>query len=595
MNFDDHYVEQLRNSVSIVDFINRYLPLKKSGKDHGALCPFHSEKTPSFWVSEEKQIYKCFGCGEGGDVFSFVMKMENMSFPEAVRFLAESAGVPLPRSAGGGDSKEIRRKQRLLKLADWVSRLFQEALKSQGGTNAASRYLRQREIAPETISRFGMGYAPQGNWLLQQLRAQGFSNQEAVACGLAKENERGVYSYFRDRVIFPIRDVTGRTIAFGGRILGEGKPKYLNSPDSALYNKSRHLYGLDVARDAIRREEEVILVEGYFDCVVPHQFGFENVVASLGTSLTDEQAKVLARYASRVVLNYDPDFAGAKAALRSIEMLMGEGLQVKVIGLPEGSDPDTFIRRRGKEAYSKMVEEAEPFLDYLLRHLSGQHEAPESPRGKQEIVTQVLPYLLLVSDKIERAEHLSRLAQRLRIEERLVWSELRQYSGRRKGDGAPPREPALSIDLATRSEKILLAAALNPDWRPAVLKSVDRGLFKGLDTEPVFSLIMDLNEKNVEPDITRLRSKLEAGPLLDLAERMAFGGDLPLNEDIVKGSVLALRIRQNRRCQQELQARLRDSEMSLQEQVEALKQKAALIAEGRELMRRSRQMAEHAQ
>ncbi|HSR52044.1 MAG TPA: DNA primase [Acidobacteriota bacterium] len=592
MGFDDQFVEQVRNSISIVDFINRYLPLKKSGKDHGALCPFHSEKTPSFWVSEDKQIFKCFGCGEGGDVFSFVMKMENMPFPEAVRFIAESAGIPVPRSAGGqGDSKELRRKQRLVKLAAQVSRLFHQALKSQGGENTASRYLRRREISPDTVSKFEVGYAPPGNWLLQQLRSQGFSNQEAVACGLAKENERGVYSYFRDRVIFPIRDINGRTIAFGGRILGEGKPKYLNSPESPLYNKSRHLYGLDVARDAIRSKGEAILVEGYFDCVVPHQFGFDNVVASLGTSLTEEQVKVLRRYASRVVLNYDPDLAGAKAALRSIELLMGAGLQVAVIQLPDGSDPDTFIREQGREVYEQRIHDAQPFLDYLLGQLSQQQEAPDSPRGKQEIVTQVLPYLMLVADKIERAEHLSRLAQRLRIDERLIWNELRQYSGRRKGDSAPHRPSVQRTDLATRSEKILLAAVLQEEWRVLTLELVDRDLFRNLETEPVFRLVLDLHEQGREPDLSRLRSLLGESPLLDLSERMAFGGDLPVNEDTVRGSVLALRIRQNQRLQKELQARLRNNELDPQQQMEVLQRRKSLIEESRDLMRRSREMA----
>ena len=311
MKFDDRIVEQIRNSINIVDLIGGYLPLKKQGQNHTALCPFHAEKTPSFNVSDSKQIFKCFGCGAGGDSFKFIMLMENRTFPEAVKFLAERSGIAV-RQPDGSRSPRTHRTQRLRQAMELAGRLYRRFLERSG---AARNYLQNRQINAETTDRFQIGFAPGGGQLVAELRQEGFTNQELMACGLVKEGRGGrSYEYLRRRVIFPIRDLQGRIVAFGGRVMGDGVPKYLNSPDSELYKKGANLFALDLSRPEIRRSGFAILVEGYFDCVMPHQFGFRNVIASLGTSLTTDQAKLLRHYTRKVVINYDPDTAGANAA-----------------------------------------------------------------------------------------------------------------------------------------------------------------------------------------------------------------------------------------------------------------------------------------
>ena len=580
MAFDDSFVEQVRNSVSVVDFVSRYVPLKKSGREYGALCPFHSEKTPSFWVNEEKQIFKCFGCGVGGDVFAFVMQMESLSFPEAIRFVAESCAIPLPAS-GRVAQKEIDEKNRLFKLMKLAGRLFQEALKAEGGQQAR-QYLEARQIDSGTIQAFQMGYAPPGNVLLRRLLQEGYSRQDALACGLAKQNDRGeVYSNFRSRIMFPIRDLTGRVIAFGGRILGDGRPKYLNSPETKLYVKSRHLFGMDVARDEIRRLDQAILVEGYFDCVVPYQFGVKNVVASLGTSLTTGHVSLLARFSRNAIINYDPDLAGAKATMRSIDLLLEEGFQIRVMQLPGGQDPDTFVRENGVEAYRQKIEQAPQFFEYILEKQLQEVEDAFSPRGKREIVAQILPYLQKMADNVERAEWLNRVAVRLRVDEKLLWSELRKMPRRRgkpQASGAPDEERDPVEDSPIELwEKVLLAAVLEPELCRLVLESAEGELFAGLETESVFRTVFELRRQGLEPSVHKLRSESANQQVRDLVERMAFGEvGLQVDEDHVRGSIEKLRREQNRRRRIELKSRLAEPGLDFKEQMELMAQLEAL-------------------
>jgi len=579
MAFDDSFLEQVRNSVSIVDFVSRYVPLKKSGREYGALCPFHSEKTPSFWVNEEKQIFKCFGCGVGGDVFAFVMQMESLDFPEAIRFVAESSGIPLPASSRTA-RKEYDEKNRLFKLMELAGRLFQEALRAEGGQHAR-QYLAERKIDSATIQAFHMGYAPPGNVVLQRMLSQGYTQQDALVCGLAKQSDRGgVYSNFRSRIIFPIRDLTGRIVAFGGRILGDGRPKYLNSPETKLYVKSRHLFGMDVARDEIRRQDEAILVEGYFDCVVPHQFGVKNVVASLGTSLTSGHVSLLARFSRNVVINFDPDLAGAKATLRSIDLLLEEGLQIRVVQLPGGQDPDTFVRENGVDAYRSMIKQAPPFMEYLLEKQIEEADDAFSPAGKREVVTQILPYLRKMADNVERAEWLNRVAVRLRVDQDLLWSELRKMPRRKSSPAAEAAEQERvsgEESLVTRSEKVLLAAVLDQDLCSLVTEGADGELFKGLQTESLFRMVFELSNQGLKPSVHRLRSESATGQVRDLVERMAFGEvEVALDEDHVRGSIESLRREQNRRRRIELKSRLAEPGLGFEEQMELMAQLQSL-------------------
>ena len=554
MKFDPSFLEQVRSSADILGVVSQYVNLKKGGQHHIGLCPFHSEKTPSFKVSTSLQIFKCFGCGEGGDVFRFVSLLEGLSFPDSVEYLAQRAGIPLPHVAGRQKDQSENR-QRLLDLMRLAQEHFRLLLQE---TPAARDYLVSRQIDEETIAKFGIGFAPVGNRLRKLLQERGLSERHALRCGLITENEQGDrYDRFRSRVMFPIRDLSGNVIAFGGRILGQAQPKYLNSPETPLYNKSSNLYALDLTREEIRRKDFALLVEGYFDCIVPYQFGFRNVVASLGTALTDLQVKTLARYTRNVVLNYDPDGAGVTAAVRSIETFFKHGLRVNIVQLPKGTDPDTFLRREGADAYGQKLRGSVSSIDFLLAQSMAAQRDPYSPRGKQQVLDQVLPKLILMPNRIERSEHAARIAHRLRIDEELVRLELRRLKNPRR-QGATHKvsrrwqQPELLL-----AEEILLAAAIGPDSAKWVKPYLTEDLIKGLRSRDIFATIMESWELQQEISILKLRKLLDGATEIQLLDTLHFRtSELPLSQETVKNSVLALRRKQLDRKSVEIQQEL---------------------------------------
>ncbi len=549
MKFDERIVEQIRNSINIVDLIAGYLPLKKQGQNHSALCPFHAEKTPSFLVSDSKQIFKCFGCGAGGDIFQFIMLMENRSFPEAVKFLAERSGI-MVRQTGESQSPRTQRTQRLRQAMELAGRLYLEFLERSA---AARNYLQNRQISRETTDRFQIGYAPGGGQLVAALHREGFTEQELMACGLVKEG-RGGHSYeqLRRRVVFPIRDLQGRIVAFGGRIMGDGMPKYLNSPDTDLYKKRANLYALDLSRPEIRRRGFAILVEGYFDCVMPHQFGFGNVIASLGTSLTTDQAKLLRHYTRRVVINYDPDQAGANATLRSADIFVREGFDVSIAQIPGGQDPDSFLRDHGAEAYGEVLRSSVPFLSFLLSWQIQQQRDPHSPGGKREIVEQVVPHLAAIANRIERAEAVSRTAARLRLDENLILAEIR-YARKPQSRQLPATVSARPATV-TRAEKTLVLAALDPAYQHRVFSEVEPDWFGNLESGKIFEALFDLNRQQRGPTAVAASERLDQDNR-DLLENLALA-DESLSEEIVVECIRALRRKhfenQSRRVQEQI-------------------------------------------
>ncbi|MDA2937797.1 DNA primase [Acidobacteria bacterium AH-259-A15] len=556
MRFDDAFIDQVRNSISIVDLVSGYVRLKKKGKDYAALCPVHHEKTPSFLVSETKRIFKCFGCGVGGDVFKFIMLMENLTFPESVEHLAERHGIPIPRSSKKAEVKSEHR-QRLLGIMEIATQFFCRCLSSN---DEALAYLRDRQISAETLKQFSIGYAPSGQRLLDELRKQGFTVEEALTCGLVKEGDSGrYYDKFRNRIMFPIRDLSGRSIAFGGRILREGLPKYLNSPETTLYRKGNNLFPLEVTRDEIRRRDFAILVEGYFDCVVPFQFKIRNLAASLGTSLTENQVRVLGRYTRNVVINYDPDSAGTAAAMRSIDLFLEQGFRVNVLQLPSGEDPDTFVRREGGAAYWEKVKASQPYLDFALCEFIDEQKDPFSPKGKQEIVSQILPYLVKIPNKVERAEYLTRIASRLQLDENLIMLEMRRMP-QRKG-GAPQLKLSPLVDRVTPAENTLLTAILDEDWAAIAYERLEPELFEGLRTEQIFQKVFQLKEENRELTAVRLRELVTDDADRDLIEGMALRSrEFPLSEEMVRSSVQALRRKQYERLSRQVQEEIKKEE-----------------------------------
>jgi len=423
-------IDEIRQKTDIVAVISEDVVLKKTGKNYSGLCPFHSERTPSFSVSPDKQIFYCFGCGAGGDVFSFLMKHRGLSFPEAVKLLAERSGVYLPEAADSAEEKARQKVTALLHAVNDLARqYFIHNLTETKQGAAALAYLRRRGVTEKSIATFQLGWSlPIWDGLLQAAREKGHPPELLVQAGLALVSQRGkgYYDRFRGRLMFPIFDVTGRVIGFGGRVLDDSTPKYLNSPETPLFEKGKNLYALQLARAEIRRKNQAIIVEGYMDVIAAHQNGAENTVASLGTALTADQGRLLHRYGQDIVIAYDADTAGAKATVRGMELLTEIGCRVRVAELPAGDDPDTFIRRNGKDAFSRFVDRALSLTDYRLKLLfTGNNHS--SIEGRANIIKQAAPIISALASSSEQEMYIRALAKRLSVTEEALRADIRRY------------------------------------------------------------------------------------------------------------------------------------------------------------------------
>src|SRR5688500_2319817 len=407
MRYPQIFIDDLKRQADIVRVVQDYVVLKKKGANWMACCPFHKEKTPSFSVSPAKEIFYCFGCHKGGSVFNFVMEIERVAFPDAIRIVAEKSGVPLPKLVD--DSRfEARRQEvdEVIELNKWALDWWEQQLEIAEDAGVGRAYLTQREISDETRKTFRLGYAPD-SWdaLSSHLRQKGASQLQIERSGLVvKKEDGGSYDRFRGRLIVPVMDIQGRPIAFGGRTLKGEDAKYINSPETVAYVKGRNLFGLNLTRDEIRRQGFAILVEGFLDLIVPYQFGVRNVVASLGTALTPEQVKLLSRFARKVVVNYDGDRAGVQAAKKSIEILLAEDLEVKVLVLPDNADPDEFIRKFGVSEYQRQRAQAQPHIQFVIDSALRDRNL-HRPAEKAEAVEEVLPYIRAVSSRIQKREY----------------------------------------------------------------------------------------------------------------------------------------------------------------------------------------------
>ncbi len=402
--YSETKLEEIRQANDIVDVIGSFVKLKRVGSSYTGLCPFHSEKTPSFSVSPSRQMYKCFGCGAAGNVITFIMEYENDSFPEAVQYLADRAGISLPKQEmGEGQKEQESLRATLLTINTKAARYYYAMLKSPDG-KTGYEYLRGRGLSDGTIVRFGLGYAGQG-WdrLYRYLRGQGYADTILKETGLFKITEKGVYDKFRNRVMFPIMDANSHVIGFGGRVMGDAKPKYLNSPETELFDKSRNLFGLNYAKKGKR--DAFILCEGYMDVIALHQAGFTNAVASLGTAFTEQQANVIRRYTKEVLLTYDSDDAGQKAALRAIPILRDAGLHGKVVDMEPYKDPDEFIKSIGAEEYKKRLAKAQNgfLFEISMARASCDFSDPEQ---KTAFIHDTAKRLLVFEDKVQRDSYL---------------------------------------------------------------------------------------------------------------------------------------------------------------------------------------------
>jgi DNA primase len=452
-------INQIRDRTDIVEVVGQHVSLTRTGQNLKGLCPFHQEKSPSFTVSPSRQIFHCFGCGVGGNVFTFLTRITGASFPETVRELGRKVGIEVEEAtsqAGPQAVQAVRIEQLNKAAADW----FRQNLSDDQLGAEAREYLSSRGMLPSTIERFGIGVAP-NEWdgLIKSLGKQGFMQNDLASAGLiiARENGSGFYDRFRARVMFTITDLRKRVVGFGGRVLGEGTPKYLNSPDTALFRKGQTLFALDVAREAVTRTRTVIVVEGYFDAIALHQAGLIHTVATLGTALTLEHIQVLRRFASNVILLFDPDAAGVRAALRSLDLFVNSGLGVKVVSLPVGEDPDTYVRKEGAEAFDRLEERAPSLLDFALEHSLKTAEA-STIEGRIRSVDEILRILQKSEHPIEREERIRLVAERLGInQQRLIerYPLLIQKEGQRATGRMPEAQTVLPAKGAPEERDLL--------------------------------------------------------------------------------------------------------------------------------------------
>src|SRR5579862_8102828 len=485
--------DRVKQQADIVRVIGEYVRLKKGGQNFVGLCPFHSEKTPSFAVHPVKQIYHCFGCGAGGDVFKFVMEMDRCDFMEAVRAVAEKCGIalPHPRERSPEERREQQQRTALVEMHREAAAFFAKQLEGTLEGKAARAYLEDRGLDAETIARFGLGYAPSGGDVLARHLKSRYAEKLVESSGLvAREPSGRVYDRFRRRIMFPIANESGKVIAFGGRALGDDLPKYLNSPETPIYSKSGVLYHLDRAKEGMRQADAVVLVEGYMDTIAVARAGIANVVASCGTSLTESQVKLISRFTRRVIVNYDPDTAGQAATERSLGILLEQNCDVRVLALPGGKDPDSFVRSEGAAAYRKLLEAAPPYLDYLI----GRAKRPGLATAEEKLraVNFLLPFVQRIPDALLRSEWASRIAQQLRVEEPVLREALRKAASERRSE--VKTLPALLTRTSKDAERRLVQMLMESDEiRVRLAEEIRAGeLFRGLETERILTALQEV-------------------------------------------------------------------------------------------------------
>jgi len=497
----DDKISEIKNSSDIVEVISESVILKKAGRNHVGLCPFHTEKTPSFTVNSQKQIYHCFGCGSGGNIFSFMMKLHGMTFPESVKMLADRVGVMIETRKLSPDQKRVlEERERLLDLNEKILDHYRKGLNHEPSGKPAREYLQKRKISGQMQSDFALGFVPD-KWdtLVSFYRKLGVSKRVAEKSGLVLEKNGHYYDRFRNRIIFPIFDVTSRVIGFGGRVMDDSLPKYMNSPETQLYDKSRSLYGLNKAKTKARQSGEMFIVEGYFDCISLSQHGFENVVATLGTSLTSGHVRMLKGYAENMILVYDSDAAGVKAAMRSIDVFMKESVNAKILVLPEGSDPDSFIQDSGKDAFRDLVSKAQSMMPFLINQSVMQNGL--SIEGKLKVLDDMKDPLASLKDPVARSLYVKEISEKIGIDEPAVLEKMNEFRTkkneleRRKNtiQSQNAMDSQVTIQNEDKIELQLISMMLqDPGILPLIKEQKIIGLFRTQSLLKIGELIMSI-------------------------------------------------------------------------------------------------------
>jgi DNA primase len=577
------FAEKVKQQADIVRVVGEYVRLKKTGKDFSGLCPFHQEKTPSFTVSPIKQIFYCFGCGKGGDVYNFVMGLEKCEFPEAVKVVAEKCGIAIPRQKDRSpeERKENQQRSVLLEMHREAQTFFVKQLEGTLEGKAALAYLEDRGLDKDTIARFGIGYAPSGgDALLRQLKPK-YNDKLLVDSGLVSRDQSAgrLFDRFRRRITFPISNESGKIVAFGARALGDDMPKYLNSPETPIYSKSNVLYHMDRAKDALRRQDFAILVEGYMDAIAVARAGISNVVASCGTSLAEAQIKLLGRFTRRVIVNYDPDTAGQAATERSLTLLLEQDFEVRVLALPpvgdKKADPDLFIRERGKDEYLRLLKEAPPYVDYLIAR--ARQMDLTTAEGKQRALNFLLPYIQKIPNGILRSEWATRIAQQLRIDEPLLRSALSKAAKERRGEITT--RPELIGRAAKPVERRLIRMLAEAEgFRLELAKQLQNArLYHGLETEKIFAALVIASLSGQPLQAT------EVGAVLEERDRRLLFEILfeEANEPTWEEAMSCIEALQHRQAEQELADVQRSIEAN-----PAAPEMRGLLEKKQELMRR---------
>ena len=495
-------VEQIRSTSDIVEVIEEHVPLKKSGKNFVGLCPFHSEKTPSFSVSSEKQIYHCFGCGEGGNVFSFLMKFSNVSFPEAVTKIGKRYGITVPTEVHGSRGKSLYssqadKKEKYFSVNRLAAQYFQQNL-FKGCGKPAQDYLHKRNISSDSVKKFQVGYSSKSwDFLLTHFRKKNIAIKDLEKIGLviSKGSGTGYYDRFRDRIIFPIIGLDSKIRGFGGRDIShnEKTPKYINSPESVIYNKSEILFGFNIAKESIRKKGFVVIVEGYFDLISLYQHGFENVLATCGTALTTRHAGLIKRYTNNVVLLFDSDEAGYKAAARGFEILLEYGLNVKAVDLPKNMDPDTFINRFGLAQLSEKIDKSELFIEYLANKIVGKVDL-NSLEEKLRGLSTIIPYLAKIKNSIELSEYIRKISELFQVSQQSLQDQVKKKLETKKTTIDSNVEVKTKKKVSDWSERNLVRLTiLHPENIEKVKRKIDSDHFSDGILKEAIEFIFDMN------------------------------------------------------------------------------------------------------
>ena len=550
----DDVIDNIRDAVDIAEIIGEHVQLKPNGTRMIGLCPFHEEKTPSFTVTPGLQMFKCFGCGEGGSVFKFLQKIDDISFFESVQRLSERTGIALPKTPKHYGNTGHNSTDAIYQTNDLAQKFYHHLLLNDKKGKQALSYLKSRNVTDEVIQQFGIGYAPGGeSWdeLLRVARKRNIDPNTLERSGLAvkRKSGNGHYDRFRDRVVFPIRNVSSKTIGFGGRVLQVGQePKYLNSPETPIYQKSRVLYGLDTAKDTIRQAKSAIVVEGYMDVISLAQAGIENVVATSGTALTESQCMAMERFADQAVLLFDGDNAGSNAALRGIEVLLSTGIEARIVSLPDEHDPDTFVQSQGVNALLELLNEGSPLLQFYLQNLAKKYDL-KSNSGKSKALLYLKPLLLKTRDVLRRDLMLQEISQRLAVDENVLRSEIsknmRRYSPNHRTSNTEQTPNVSTTAAIPRKEKEFIGFLLkNQEFLSKTVSSIKPDHLESAHCQRILQKLFESIHDNSPVDSARLADQPEISDLAPLiSECVTYGFSEDTLNDYWKESVSSFKRR----------------------------------------------------